>query len=57
MRRLEDGRIEIFIEGDYEKVNEMVEICKGGFQHTQIRKVEEKTEKFQDFKDFRIVKI
>ena len=57
VRNLEDGRIEIFIEGDNEKVDRMVEICKKGPKHAQIRKVEEKAEKFQGFKDFKILHI
>ena len=57
LRKLEDGRMEVFIEGDNTKVDEMAEICKRGTQHTQIRKVEEKPERFQGFKDFRSIKI
>jgi acylphosphatase len=57
LRKLEDGRIEIFIEGDNEKVDEMAAICRKGTPHTQIRNIEEKNEKFQDFKDFKIMKI
>lgn len=57
MRKLEDGRVEIFLEGDKNKVDEMTTLCKRGTEHTQIRNIEEKTERFQDFKDFRILKI
>ncbi|MBU0466472.1 MAG: acylphosphatase [Nanoarchaeota archaeon] len=57
LRKLEDGRMEIFIEGDSDKVDEAVAICKRGTQHTQIRHVEEKPEKFQDFKEFKVLKI
>lgn len=57
LRRLEDGRLEVFLEGDNEKVDEMVMLCSRGSQHSQIRSVEEKTERFQDFKDFKIIKI
>ena len=57
LRKLEDGRMEVFIEGDGDNVDEMVEVCKRGAQHTQIRNVEERLEKFQDFKDFKIFKI
>ena len=56
-RKLEDGRGEIFIEGNDENVDSMVEICKHGPRHAQIRKIEEKEEKFQDFKEFKIIKI
>lgn len=56
VRNMEDGKVEIFIEGDVDKVNEMVAVCKRGPQHASIRKIEEKEEKFQDFKDFKILR-
>lgn len=57
VRNLEDGRVEIFLEGDSENVNKMIELCKEGPKHSQIRKVEEKPEKFQDLKAFKVLHI
>ncbi len=57
VRNLDDGRIEIFLEGDIDNVEKMVELCKKGPRHSQIRKVEEKSERFQDFKTFKILHI
>lgn len=57
VRNLEDGRIEIFLEGNSEDVNKMMELCRKGPKHAQIRKVEEKPEKFQDFKSFKVLHI
>lgn len=57
IRKLEDGRIEMFIEGDMDSVNKMIPICKRGPPHSVIRKAEEKEERFQDFKEFRVLKI
>ena len=57
VRNLEDGRIEIFLEGDANDVNKMIEVCKKGPKHAQIRKVETKPEKFQDFKNFKVLYI
>lgn len=57
IRNLEDGRVEIFIEGNLEEVKQMIELCKKGPPHAQVRSVEEKTEKFQDFKDFKVLHI
>lgn len=57
VRNLEDGRVEIFLEGLPENVDKMIEICKVGPKHAQIRGVEEKKEKFQDFKVFKILHI
>ncbi|MDO8459495.1 MAG: acylphosphatase [Nanoarchaeota archaeon] len=55
VRKLEDGRMEIFIEGDREKVDAMSSICKEGPPHSQIRNVEEKEEKFQGvFSEFKV---
>jgi len=57
MRKLEDGKIEVFLEGDNERVDKMILLAKRGPQHTQIRNVEERPEKFQDFKEFKIIRI
>jgi len=56
-RNLEDGRIEVFLEGDANDVNKMIEICKEGPKHSQIKNVEEKPEKFQGFNTFKILHI
>lgn len=57
VRNLEDGRVEIFIEGDLDNVVKMIELCKKGQKHSQIRNVEEKDEKFQGLKEFKILHI
>lgn len=57
VRNLEDGRIEIFLEGDSEGVNKMIELCKKGPKHAQIRNVEIKPERFQNFKVFKVLHI
>ena len=56
-RNLEDGRVEAFLEGDSENVNKMIELCKKGPKHSQIKNVEIKPERFQDFKTFKILHI
>lgn len=56
-RKLEDSRIELFLEGDFDKVNEMTTIAKRGTPHTQIRSVEEQTASFQGFKEFKFLRI
>ena len=55
IRKLEDGRIEIFIEGDTGSIEKMAPICRRGPQHSLIRDVQEKDEKFQDFKEFKVL--
>ncbi len=57
VRNLEDGRVEVFLEGDADAVNKMIELCKKGPKHSQIKKVEIKDERFQDFKTFKILHI
>ena len=56
-RNLEDGRVEVFIEGNVDDVNKMIDICKKGPKHSQVRSVEIKPEKFQDFKTFKVLHI
>lgn len=57
VRNLEDGRVEIFIEGNFDEVKKMIEICKKGPKHSEIKNVEEKQERFQDFKSFKVLHI
>ncbi len=57
IRNLEDGRIEVFLEGDPSDVNKMIKLCNEGPKHSQIRKVEMKPERFQEFKSFKVLHI
>ncbi len=57
VRNLEDGKIEVFLEGDSNNVNKMIELCQKGPKHAQIRNVEVKPERFQDFKVFKVLHI
>ncbi len=57
VRNLEDGRVEIFLEGNPDDVNKMIDISKKGPKHSQIRKCELKPEKFQEFKTFKLLHI
>jgi len=57
VRNLDDGRVEVFLEGNNEEVDKMVELCKKGPKHAQIRNVEIKPERFQDFKVFKVLHI
>jgi len=56
LRNREDGRVEIFLEGNSENVDAMSLICKRGPKHAIIRSVEEKPERFQDFTEFKIIR-
>lgn len=56
-RNLENGKIEVFIEGDSNNVMKMIELCKKGPKHSKIKRVEIKPEPFQDFKTFKVLHI
>lgn len=57
VRNLEDGKIEVFLEGENDEVDKMIELCKKGPKHAQINDVQVKLERFQDFKVFKILHI
>ncbi len=57
VRNLEDGRVEVFLEGNADDVNKMIELCKKGPKHSQIKDVEIKQEPFQGFNNFKILHI
>ncbi|MFH1607673.1 MAG: acylphosphatase [archaeon] len=57
VRNLEDGRVEVFLEGNSDDVNKVIELCKKGPRHAQIRNVEIKPERFQSFKGFKVLHI
>jgi len=54
-RKLEDGRAEVFLEGESVNVDQAAAVCKIGPKYAQIRDIQEKSEHLQGFKDFRII--
>lgn len=54
---LEDGRIELLIEGKDEKVLEMLNLVKQGEKHVEIRNVEVSEIKHQGFVGFKEMKL
>ncbi|MBU0958115.1 MAG: acylphosphatase [Nanoarchaeota archaeon] len=56
VRNKEDGSIEIVVEGNSKEVNDMVELCKQGPPHSQIRRVDFLDEKFQGLSGFKILR-
>lgn len=56
LRKLDDGRTEIFLEGQSDDVEAMITICSQGPKYAQIRNVEQKPDKLQDFKEFKILR-
>jgi len=55
LRILEDGKVEIFLQGEHEELEDMINICKAGPKHSVIRNVDVKEERLQDFKDFKVL--
>jgi acylphosphatase len=55
-KRPDDGRIEIFIQGEDASVDAMLAACKQGPKYAKIYKVEEQTERWQDdIKEFKLL--
>ncbi len=57
VRLLEDGRVEIWIEGDSKAVEEMLESCKKGNTAVQIKRLDFLDEKVNGFEDFKVLHI
>lgn len=57
VRNLDDGRVEVLLEGEDRNVNYMLEICRKGDSHTKIDAVEVQEIKHQGFKNFRISRL
>jgi len=57
VRNLDNGAIEIFVEGEIENVDKLCEFCKTGPKHSVIKEVLVEEQPFQDFKEFKILHI
>lgn len=57
VRNLEDGRVEVFLEGDGDNVKKMIEVCEKGQRNMEIQNVEVKPEKHQGFRNFKVLHI
>ncbi len=56
-RNLDDGRVEVVVEGKDEMVNEMVEKCKSGPKHADVKRVESEDMKHQGFDSFKVLSL
>lgn len=57
VRNLEDGTVEIIVEGEDEQIERLVGFVRKGPQHAQIRNVEIEERKWSgDFKEFKILR-
>jgi len=57
LRQMPDGRIEVVMEGIDEKVNKMLEVCRAGTKHAEIRNVEVLPLTNQGFQGFKFLKL
>ena len=57
VRNTSDGRVEVLIEGTDDKVLQMLELCKSGTSHAQVRNVEFHEIKNQGFDGFKIMRL
>ncbi len=56
VRNLENGNVEVVIEGKDENTNEMIDVCKQGPAHSEIKEVEVEEIKHQGFDGFKILR-
>lgn len=54
VRNLDDGSVEVVVEGKDESVNELVRRCREGPGHSKIKKVDVEELRHQGLKDFKI---
>ncbi|MBT3690895.1 acylphosphatase [archaeon] len=57
VRNLEDGRVEILLEGKDDNVKEMLGVCKTGPKHADIKNMEIREIRHQDFKGFKVMRL
>ncbi|MEK6890674.1 MAG: acylphosphatase [Nanoarchaeota archaeon] len=57
VRNLDNGSVEVFVEGEIDSVDEMFERCKIGAKNTQVREALMNETSFQDFKEFKVLHI
>ena len=57
VRNTDDGRVEAVIEGINDKVDKMIEVCRTGNKHAQIRDVQVQEIKYNGFEGFKISKL
>jgi len=55
VRNIENGKVEAVLEGDSEKIKEMIEECKKGPKFSTVTSVEVKEERFQGLRGFYIL--
>jgi len=57
VRNLDDGRIEIIIEGKDDNVKQMLDICEKGNPHTDVKGIQVEELRHQGFEGFKISRL
>ena len=57
VRNLDSGEVEIIAEGNEDDVNKIMQICKKGPAHSQIKRMEIQDLNFIGFDDFKIMRV
>lgn len=57
VRNLDDGQVEVIIEGNDTRVNQMIKICKQGPKHSVVKGVFLQELNFIGFDDFKILSV
>jgi len=57
VRNLDDGRVEVIIEGDEKKIEEMINICRQGSPHSTINNIKIQELKHQGFNSFKVLRM
>ena len=57
VRNLDNGDVEVVVEGDSDNIQKMIEVCKKGPPHAQIRNVNVEEKKWQgQFEGFKVLR-
>lgn len=56
-RNLDDGRVEVVVEGRDEKINEMIVKCKEGPKHSEVKDAIMEDMKHQGFDSFKVLSL
>ena len=56
-RNLDDGKVEVVVEGKDENVNDMVKACKQGLPHSDVKSLTTEEIKHQGFSNFKVLRL
>jgi acylphosphatase len=56
VKNLDDGRVEVAVEGRENNINKMIEACKRGPPHSKIKDIEIEKLSHQGFKEFKVIR-